>query len=404
MTNGQCENLGQRGAPAQFCRRTLSRFQSTAVSILRLQLVSLLVLAACTEQAPPLIRMVGASGQEPQTIAVRSMPYKDVSNWQEPLRGAGSGAATGAGQALGENAECAGGTGLLCIALLPIFVVVGAIGGAIVSHSDEEVMQATAVLKNTIASATPVIGVEQAVIDQLRATPAKHYEVRALSERELGLSYAQLAEEGVDAVLELQVSHLDLVIFGRIDPDAAVNFLVRADVVDTSTGPTKRSLSWAYLDTRYDYFEMSANNAHLLRGSIERSYKEVAELIVADLFSSGTVAIAAPEITQEPGEKWVFEIMEGQSPSSADRQIVWIVDSKLSVNVSTNGWRGNISGEIDHLGNLAGTGTIKRMGYTPRTFEFSASQSNGAFHTSVVIDAQSGSVTTITIELARQQL
>ena len=114
-----------------------------------------------------------------------------------------------------------------------------------------------------------------------------------------------------------------------------------------------------------------------------------------------TVAKAAPEITQEPGEKWVFEIMEGQSPSSADRQIVSIVDNKFSVNVSTNGWRGNISGEIDHLGNLAGTGTIRRMGSTPRTFEFSASQSNGAFHTSVVIDAQSGSVTTITINLTR---
>ena len=117
--------------------------------------------------------------------------------------------------------------------------------------------------------------------------------------------------------------------------------------------------------------------------------------------SSGAVAKATPETTQGPGEKWIFEIMEGQSRSSADRQIVSIVDNKFSVNVSTNGWRGNISGEIDHLGNLAGTGTIKRMGYTPRAFEFSASQSNGAFHTSVVIDAQSGSVTTITINLTR---
>jgi hypothetical protein len=108
--------------------------------------------------------------------------------------------------------------------------------------------------------------------------------------------------------------------------------------------------------------------------------------------------------TQQSGEKWIFEIMEGQSPSSADRQVILIVDNRFKVKVSTNGWRGNISGEIDHLGNLAGTGTLKRMGYTPRTFEFSASQSNGAFHTSVVINAQSGSVTTITIELARQQL
>ncbi len=108
--------------------------------------------------------------------------------------------------------------------------------------------------------------------------------------------------------------------------------------------------------------------------------------------------------TQQPGERWIFEIMEGQSPSSADRQVISIVDNRFKVKVSTNGWRGNISGEIDHLGNLAGTGTIRRMGFTPRTFEFSASQSNGAFRTSVVIAAQSGSVTTITINLIREQL
>jgi hypothetical protein len=113
---------------------------------------------------------------------------------------------------------------------------------------------------------------------------------------------------------------------------------------------------------------------------------------------------ATPETTQGPGEIWIFKIMEGQSPYSADRQVIAIVDNRFSVNVSTNGWRGNISGEIDHLGNLAGTGTIRRMGSTPRTFEFSASQSNGTFRTSIVIAAQSGSVTTITIELARQQL
>jgi hypothetical protein len=154
----------------------------------------------------------------------------------------------------------------------------------------------------------------------------------------------------------------------------------------------------------------SANRSYLGEATkkdfLDLCLKQTRAMAKADIpaGSSGTVAKATPKITQEPGEKWVFEIMEGQSPSSADKQIVSIVDNKFSVNVATNGWRGNISGEIDHLGNLAGTGTIRRMGSTPRTFEFSASQSDGAFHTSVVIDAQIGSVTTITIELARQQL
>ena len=120
--------------------------------------------------------------------------------------------------------------------------------------------------------------------------------------------------------------------------------------------------------------------------------------------SSGTVAKATPKITQEPGEKWVFEIMEGQSPSSVDRQIVSIVDNKFSVNVSTSGWRGTITGEIDQLGNLEGTGILKRMGHTARTFKFSARPSNGSFHSNTAVTAQFGSVTTITIKLARQQL
>jgi hypothetical protein len=118
--------------------------------------------------------------------------------------------------------------------------------------------------------------------------------------------------------------------------------------------------------------------------------------------SSGTVAKATPKITQEPGEKWVFEIMEGQSPSSADRQVILIVDNRFKVKVSTNGWRGNISGEIDHLGNLAGTGTLYWMGRTPALLNFEVKSSKESFHTNVVATNHWNTPPSFTIHLTRE--
>ena len=287
MTNERSEDRRQRVAPTLLCGKALRILQICRAPILRLQFASLLVLGACAEQLPPLPDTVGTSGRGQQIIAVRSMPFHDSGGWREPLRGPGSGFAIGAVEGADASFQsfCPSSDDILmCIGLLPVFVVVGAIVGAAISHSDEEVTQATNALRRTISTSMPTAGVEQAVINQLRATPAKQFEVRSLSETEVGLSYAQLAEEGVDAVLELQVSRLELVIFGRIDPDAAVYYLVRADVVNTSIGPTNRNLSWGYLGTTYNYFEKAADDGLLLRNSIERSYEEVAELIVADLF------------------------------------------------------------------------------------------------------------------------
>jgi hypothetical protein len=118
--------------------------------------------------------------------------------------------------------------------------------------------------------------------------------------------------------------------------------------------------------------------------------------------SSGTVAKATPKITQEPGEKWVFEIMEGQSPSSVDRQIVSIVDNKFSVNVSTSGWRGTITGEIDQLGNLGGTGTLKRVGLPSTLLNFSAKRLKGSFYVSTVGSSFWGPPPFFTISLTRK--
>jgi hypothetical protein len=108
-----------------------------------------------------------------------------------------------------------------------------------------------------------------------------------------------------------------------------------------------------------------------------------------------------PQTAETVNGKWLLEFMEETSPSSADVQLVDVIGNRFSAEVSTNGWRGTVSGEFDKLGNLEGTGRLKRMGHTSRTFKFSAKRSNGTFRSNTVINAQSGSVTTITINLTR---
>jgi hypothetical protein len=115
-----------------------------------------------------------------------------------------------------------------------------------------------------------------------------------------------------------------------------------------------------------------------------------------------TVAMATPETIQGVGEKWFFEIMEGQSPSSADRQVISIVDNRFKVKISTNGWRGIISGEIDQRGNLAGTGTLYWMGRTPALLNFEVKSSKESFHTNVVATNHWNTPPSFTIHLTRE--
>ena len=100
--------------------------------------------------------------------------------------------------------------------------------------------------------------------------------------------------------------------------------------------------------------------------------------------------------------KWIFEIREESSWSSGDRQVVTVFGNRFKVKVLTNGWRGTITGEIDQLGNLGGTGTLKRMGLPSTLLNFSAKRSEGSFYVSTVGSSHWGSPPFFTISLTRK--
>jgi hypothetical protein len=166
------------------------------------------------------------------------------------------------------------------------------------------------------------------------------------------------------------------------------------DLAETQIIPAGRSRG------AFVYFQLpqgtNVNASHLFLDIEHLDTNEITRLeLLLDRTYSGT---------QQSGEKWIFEIMEGQSPSSADRQVILIVDNRFKVKVSTNGWRGNISGEIDHLGNLAGTGTLYWMGRTPALLNFEVKSSKESFHTNVVATNHWNTPPSFTIHLTREKI
>ncbi len=167
---------------------------------------------------------------------------------------------------------------------MPVAAVIGAIVGAGARHSEEEVTDATAALKKALAEAAPDVGLRNAIVDRVVAASGGRYRIRALSAQETRLADEDLAGLGIDTILQLEVSRIDLAVFGRIDPDAAIALTVRAGLHATTGGLAHTPASWTYIGDRHNYFKLAADNAGLLRDLMNRSYEEISAFIVADLF------------------------------------------------------------------------------------------------------------------------
>lgn len=160
--------------------------------------------------------------------------------------------------------------------------------GAGASHSKEEVTNATVALKNALERATPAEDVKKAVAGELKKYRGGRYEVRALSQSEAGLSNEALANAGFDAVLDIEVQDLDLEVFGRINPDAAVVLAIRASLNSILRRKNTVPFSWTYRGERYSYFVLAKADARLLRSSIKNVCARISTLVVLDLFPAQT--------------------------------------------------------------------------------------------------------------------
>jgi len=245
-------------------------------------------LSCATERGPSGRISEGALERSHDVVGIRVRPYTLNININEPSKGAGKGALTGAGKAgagwLGGGAGGDPYAAVVLVALLPVAIVTGAITGAVMAHPEDEVIEATTAIKGALADARPAIGIQEAIVKDCADLKGRQVKVRPLSESEINMSPAQLAGLGIDAVLDIEISHLDLIVFGDLNPDASLTMAIRSSILVTDMGTVSASSSYSYMGKRHNYFELAEGDAYLLRESIKQSYKEIAGLLVTDSF------------------------------------------------------------------------------------------------------------------------
>lgn len=253
-------------------------------------------------------------------IALVSVPSEYTIDLDTPAKGKGAGALSGAGQgALGSlefgAGACQGGGGelggLVCvfglalgIAFAPVAALIGAGVGASEAHSEGEVVEADANLQAALADVKP----HEALRDQVIAAVGDHTDLK-LVERPVAHYEANsqdLANEGPDTVLVIEVSTFYLTSEGTLDPDVTLVLGARAWLVRTADNAELYKRAWAYKSHEHGYFDLAADGALSLRTEIEDGIEKLADQMVFDLFLAKEPEVHKVGILP-PGTIWSVE-------------------------------------------------------------------------------------------------
>lgn len=253
------------------------------------------MVSACTTATPAAnVEFFVPPGREVRaqlkTIAVVSTPLE---RWQAGFDApsAGSGAAKGARRVL--EGGCGGG----CLAL-PLVVMVGAIIGAAKEHPREQFDKAAKSIRDKLAELSPSADLRREVVATARDLTA--LEVIDGGETSDSISFAELADKGVDTVLELKFTRFILQKWNPYNPLANLVLEAKARLVHAADGAEIHGRTWKYIGSRRDYFQMASRDPDALRNEILSAYTLIAEKMVVDLFTdtkSELVLRAPPYMT-----------------------------------------------------------------------------------------------------------
>jgi hypothetical protein len=109
------------------------------------------------------------------------------------------------------------------------------------------------------------------------------------------------------SVMELAVSHIELVSAGRIDPESSLMIVAEIRLKDRASGAELYQRQWAYLSKQQKYFEMAAKDGALLRRELQTGIDRLADPIVFDLLITSTPEL---KVKGRPGDVWTIEAPE----------------------------------------------------------------------------------------------
>ncbi|MDX1710360.1 MAG: hypothetical protein R3316_04415 [Rhodovibrionaceae bacterium] len=213
----------------------------------------------------------------------------ELANIEEPVGGAGSGAAVGARQGAvgtfagfaragcsGDGYSCALGLAL-GIVLMPVGALVGAGVGAGRAHSKEEVQAATQTIERRIAEARHAEAIADEIerIARLRGKPE-------FAERKPGESLQDFAER-VPVSISVSIGDVGFDSSGEIDPDVRLAMAAHATVTDRKTNRDIYQQGWAYLGPWISYFALSENDGAGMQRQFDTAYRQVAKAMLNHL-------------------------------------------------------------------------------------------------------------------------
>lgn len=253
-------------------------------------------LAGCTtvEYVPPSQDLRQRLG----TVAVLSRSVDPSVDIDEPVKGAGSGALVGAGRGAAggfriggefctsshDSLGCTLGL-ILGVVLAVPGALVGSAVGAGAAHSSEEVEAATENLVEALMDAKPDQALQKHLFEEVMTKGPRN--LRPLETKKISTAgYYNLAAEGFDSVLEIEVRSLEVHVAGNFDPDISPKLRVQARLVRTTDDTELYRRAWLYWGAERNYFRMATANAQLLREDLEYGYKALAKRMLHDLFRS----------------------------------------------------------------------------------------------------------------------
>lgn len=245
-------------------------------------LVTCLVLSGCS--TPALVPSEQARRQF-GTVGVVHAQFAPQDAFSTPLRGrvggAMEGAASLAGKALLEE-------GPYALILLPVYMIAGAAIGAITAVPEGTAQQIDAAVTRVFSNERVQARLFEKVIEIARRDTGKS--IRALAdegprEDDTTSNYRALAAQGIDTVLEVEVSRVGLAGGGGADPELVLFLEASARLVRTlDNEEIYAHEDFVHLSEQLEFSLWGVDDAWPVREALQRAYPALAGRIVDTVF------------------------------------------------------------------------------------------------------------------------
>ena len=225
-----------------------------------------------------------------------------VGFWPGAVAGGLAGAPFGpVGVALGFFVVGGATAGASALVAAPVGAAAGAIKGAVKAPPRATVKKAEADLKTILAD----LNIQEAMRDQVvQLAREQTHDVVVLADQgptahDKKPSYRSLATEGIDTILELGVSAIELSGPWGVHPRGALLMTVRARLVCVTDGMELYTRDFEYAGGTSPFVDL-ADNPGPLREELQLAYQSLAKEIVGELFSRFTpIPQESPPVHEE---------------------------------------------------------------------------------------------------------